>query len=106
MNDLRAQILAQIDKDEQLANGQDEQAHAERHWPDRIHRQAAALRKILALHETRRIDPSQYWPSGGWLCSVCSPWQEGEQVYADVRYDGEACPTVLAIADIYEINHS
>ncbi len=50
-------IEREIEKDIELANGEDEQEHAQRHWPDRIERQADAFRSILERH--RPVDNSR-----------------------------------------------
>lgn len=54
--ELIVKIQKEIKKDVNLANGEDEEAHNERHWADRIERQAQAFRKILTFTGVLRAD--------------------------------------------------
>lgn len=54
--DLTAKVEAEIAKDVEIAHGEDWHAQEERHWPDRIERQADAFRKILEFAEVLRSD--------------------------------------------------
>lgn len=80
MDDLIARINIEIERDIELVNGEDEQAHNQRHWPDRIERQAAAFRKILDIH------------SGPHSCG-----------FSDYD-DADPCGTQLALAEVYGID--
>lgn len=77
------------------------------HRPDTGRGMIEAHRKIIDLHEIEYIKPTldsrghMMFPHGGWYCSVCSERPEGERIPAD----GIACPTVLALADAYGVDH-
>lgn len=60
MSTLIERIKAEIDEDVRLANGEDEQAHNERHWAARIERQAEAFKRIVARHQ--RVEEWIGWP--------------------------------------------
>lgn len=60
MDDLIARINIEIERDIELVNGEDEQAHNQRHWPDRIERQAAAFRKILDWAQRRNCADGEH----------------------------------------------
>lgn len=69
-------------------------------------RQVAAHRKILELHRIEFFPPKlnvytglMEWPHGRWYCPVCSERRDGVEQLAD----GQACPTVLALAEAYGI---
>lgn len=42
-----ARIKVELDKDERIAQGEDEREHNERHWPDRVLRVSAFHRELL-----------------------------------------------------------
>lgn len=105
MSDLIARIQREIDIDVRLANGEDERAHNERHWPDRIERQARAFRKILEIHNyvvKEELRGRLGVPGAGGLvtfyfCPGCGgrDW--------DIDGFDSPCPTVLALAEAYGI---
>lgn len=90
MTDLTALINAEIDKDVELSHGEDEQEHAERHWPDRIERQAAALRRILARHKPI----TREYPHP--VCSRCRKGKKGKRVEWP-------CPEIRDLLAIYDL---
>jgi len=49
-DELLNRLRREIERDIELSLGEDEQEHAERHWPDRIERQAAAFCRIIKRH--------------------------------------------------------
>lgn len=99
MSTLIERIKAEIDKDVRLANGEDEQAHNERHWPDRIERQAAALRKILDEHNLQqKIGSTMHGQELLYYCPSC-----GGRDWDLDSVGTKPCPTVLALAELYEI---
>jgi hypothetical protein len=106
MNALVKRIGNEIARDAQLALGEDEQAHAERHWPDRIERQVEAFKRLLERHK-----PVEQWGGGGhverWLiaveCSYC--WAFDRDGDRDDYGAGRAwpCDEIRDLAAIYGI---
>lgn len=88
MDDLTAKIRAEIDTDVRLANGEDEQAHNERHWPDRIERQAAAFRLLLDL-----------------ALNLRAAYQDDPCNGARQNDNATASDILGALRDVYEIKH-
>lgn len=104
MSDLIARINIEIERDIELANGEDEQAHNQRHWPDRIERQAAAFRKILELHRKGTLPENAYGEDSPYPPSTWSALRakENDGSYCVSCYrEAWPCPTVLALADVY-----
>ena len=93
--DLRRRIKAEIAKDVSLSLGEDEQEHHERHWPERIERQAAAFRRILKRHKP--IDLVEMPHASLIVCTTC------RQVDAPALPSSWPCPEIIDLAAIYNI---
>lgn len=84
-------INAEITADVNITNGQDMNEHAERFWPDRIERQAAAFRRILHRHRPYGTTDNQL------RCITCV--HDGNR-RTSVLWP---CDEVRDLADIYQI---
>jgi hypothetical protein len=76
--------------------------HMVRHDPTRVLRQAAALRKILELHQRIAGDPHYDHPDTCTECGTSIYDRNGQQRTSQRSWP---CPTLLALADIYGIDH-